>query len=192
MSQRIRTFGRLVSNGKTYIPRVYAELNSEGSWSAYIAFIPVTGHNIATDYLTSGPTVGGLIDWADVLTTEDLHAALGRAKILSRASTLAADIARLEILERDALADAEEFEDEAARDEAAAEAAREDAEILHSERLQTETAAAEWQEKMANASAVEDEHAAQDARARAAKAKRRKKAAESTRSKSEPSGTRDS
>ena len=189
MSQRIRTFDRFLSeDGKTYIPRVYAELNSEGSWSAYIAFFPMTGHLIATDYLKSDATVGGLIDWADLLTTEDLHVALGRAKILSRASTLAADIARLETLERDALADAEALEDEAALDEAAAEVARENAETLRRERLQTETAAAEWQEKMANASAVEHEHAAQNARARAAKAKLERKAskvaAENTRSKS--------
>ena len=195
MSQRIRTFERFLSeDGKTYLPRVYAELNSEDSWSAYIAFVPVRGPIIATDYLNTGPTVGSLIDWADILTIDDLQAALARAKTLNRASILAAEVARLEFLERDALADAAALEADAAalegeaeRDEAAAEAARDDAETLRRERLQTEIAAAEWQENIANASAVEHEHAAQNARATAANAKVKKKAskaaADRTRSK---------
>jgi hypothetical protein len=181
MSQRIRTFERLLSeDGKSYIPRVYADLNSKGSWSAYIAFFPVRGPIIATDHLETGPTVGGLIDWADLLTIEDLQGALVRAKILSRETTLAAEVARLEYLEREALEDAEAWEDEAERDEAAAEGAREDAESLRRERVDTQNAAAEWQEKMANASAVEHEHAAQNAHATAAQAKARKKASKAT------------
>ena len=179
MSQRIRTFERFLGeDGKSYLPRAYAELNSEGAWSAYISFFPSTGPIIATDYLENGPTVGSLIDWADSLTRDDLHAALARARTLNRASALAAEVARLEFLERDALADAEELEDEAERDQTAAEIAREDAEIARRERLETETAAAEWQEKLATASAVEHEHAAHTARARAANAKAKKKASQ--------------
>jgi hypothetical protein len=188
MSQRIRSFERLLGeDGKTYLPRVYAELNTENSWSAYIAFAPITGPIVATDYLQTGPTVGDLIDWADTLTRADLQDALTRAKILSRSSTLAAEVARLEFLERDALADAAALEVEAERDEAAAEAARDDAEFLRRERLQTEITAADWEEKIAKASAVEHQHAAQNARATAANAKERKKASkaaiERTRSK---------
>jgi hypothetical protein len=178
MSQRIRTFEAIMDDGETYRPRVYAELNADDSWNAYIAFWPVTGSIVTTDYLATGPTVGHLIDWADTLTLADLRAAVARAKTLNRASTLAADVARLKFLEGDALNDAQTLQNEADRDEAAAATARAEAEILRRERLQAESAAAEWQETLANASAVEHENEAQKARAAAANAKAKKKAAE--------------
>ena len=136
MFHRIHTYHRVVgADGTSYLPRAYGEPNAGGSWNGYLAFFPRTGVLVATDRQTTQPALSQLKDWATGLSVEDLHAALARAKVLSRDSLVEAEVARLRFLENEALLDADALEEHAELDKAAADEARAEAEQLRRERV---------------------------------------------------------
>jgi hypothetical protein len=175
-------------DGITYTPRAYADVDEDETWSGYLSFIPiVSGPVVATDRQTSAPTLSAVIDWADALTPLELQAALARARTRSRAALLEDEIGRLEQLERDALSDAEALEQDAALDEVAAETARADAERLKRERVRLEADLAGAEERSANVAAAAHEREAEEARAIAGEAKRRRESAERAAASKKPS-----
>ena len=136
MFQRIHTYHRIVAaDGTSYLPRAYGEPGSDGSWNGYLAFFPRTGTVVATDRQITEPTLSRLKDWAGELSLEDLHAALGRARVLSRDSVIENEIARLKFFEDEARVKADTLEEQAELDRTAAAEARAEAERLRSERI---------------------------------------------------------
>ena len=175
MFHRIRTYQPIVgANGESFVPRAYAEPNSEG-WSGYLAFFPRIGAPVATDFRTTDRTLAGVVGWADSLLVDDLHAALARARVLSRDSVVEAEITRLRFLENEAHLDADVLDERAEVNHEAALEARTTADRLARKRKALEVEGSTLQEEAAEADAKAHETAASEARAAARKARTRRK-----------------
>jgi hypothetical protein len=145
---RIHTYHRMVgADGMSYLPRAYGDPDDDGSWNGYLAFFPRTGTLVATDRQVTEPTLSRLKDWANSLSLEDLHAALARARVLSRDSLIEAEIVRLRFLENEAQLDADALEEQAELSNESAAEARAEAERLRHERGAFEADAAKLRER---------------------------------------------
>ena len=142
MFHRIRTYRPIISaDGVSFLPRAYAEPNSEG-WSGYLAFFPPFGAPVATDVQITERDLAGVVGWADSLLVEDLHTSLAGATVLSRDSVVEAEIARLRFLENEAHLDADVLDERAELNHEAALEARTTAERLVRKRKALEVDAA--------------------------------------------------
>ena len=178
MFQRIQQYSPIHYGRRTYRPRLYGELQADGSWGGWIVFFPLDrSPAVATDRETTQRTFESLAVWAAGLTPVYLEGALVRALDLAAAPLI---LATLDAAEYAALEDAEMLETAAeierataTVDEAAAAGARADAERIRTERLVAESALAAADEAEATVEADLHERVAGQARAVAADAARR-------------------
>jgi hypothetical protein len=177
MFRRIQQYELIEVDGRWYRPRAYGDPQPDGTWNGWVIFFPV-GRGIAIappSPETTQRTEAALAVWATELTTLHLEGALARALGLLDQPQI---IARLSDAEYEALEDAERLETAAELDDAAAKSARSDADALRRDRLATESAVAATEKETAKVEATVHEQAAQDARAVAADASRRRRSAD--------------
>jgi hypothetical protein len=183
MFQRIAQYQLMEMEGRWYRPRAYGTRQPDEMWGGWLLFFPLTGGTaISSGRETTQSTVDALMVWASGLTEVYLEGALARALRIAQQPPL---LARLAAAEYEALEDAERFEAAASIeqvaacvDEAAAATARGEAEWIRQQRLATEGALAATEEAAARLEAEAHEEAAQEARAVASDAARRRRRAE--------------
>jgi hypothetical protein len=184
MFQLIQQYELINAGGAWYRPRAYGDPQPDGSWDGWMIFFPLSGGTAVAPPgpETSQSTMAALAVWATGLTPVYLEGALARALRVTQQAPL---IGQLTHAEDEALDAAERLETAAAiertaadLDEAGARAARADAERLRRERLAAEGALAAIDEEAAKVEASLHEQAAEDARAIAADAKRRRRSAQ--------------
>jgi len=177
---RIQQYPLIAAQGRTYRPRAYTDLGSDGMWDGWLVFFPIDGGTaIASHRETTQPSSTAVSRWAANLSAVYLAGALERALLIAEQPPILTSLARAEY---DALADAEQLETSAElerlaamADENAAESARREARAIEREREATAQALAAAEESGAIAEAAAHEQAAKTARAVAADARQRRR-----------------
>jgi hypothetical protein len=154
MFQRVSQYPLMEMDGQWYRPRAYGTRQPDGMWGGWLLFFPLAGGAaISSGRETTQSTFDALVSWASGLTEVYLEGAFARALRIAQEPTLLNQLA------------AAEYE------------ALEDAERIREQRLATQRALAATEEAAATLEAEAHEKAAQEARAAAADAARRRRTA---------------
>lgn len=195
MFHRIAQYQLMEMEQRWYRPRAYGSRQPDEMWGGWLVFFPVSGGAaISSGRETTQSTFDALAVWASGLTEVYLEGALVRALRNAQQPPL---LARLAVAEYEALEDAERLEASARIeqvaadiDEAAAVTARVEAERIRQERLDAERALAATEEARATLEAEAHEEAAQNARAVASDAARRRRTADAESRQTHPKARR--